>query len=183
LASPPGDKEKDKEPAEAKPAATAPGGASTAAQPPEARVPGKILQNEDDYLRAIRPVGDLPDAAPGALLRAKTDPDHWVTAGVAETVYAVVDGRDIFTPIRLDKGVNAAVFPPAKELLASGYLWEENRQQLAYKPFVVVQREGRGSVIGFTADPNFRAYVDGLNVLFLNAVFRGAAYRAAPPTE
>jgi hypothetical protein len=27
---------------------------------------------------------------------------------------------------------------------------------------------GRGNVIGFTADPNFRAFMDGLNVLFLN---------------
>jgi hypothetical protein len=55
-------------------------------------------------------------------------------------------------------------------------LWEENRKQLAYKPFVIVQRDGRGTVIGFTADPNFRAYMDGLNVLFVNAVFRGPAH-------
>jgi len=31
-------------------------------------------------------------------------------------------------------------------------------------------------VIGFTVDPNFRAYTDGLNVLFLNAIFRGPAH-------
>jgi hypothetical protein len=31
-------------------------------------------------------------------------------------------------------------------------------------------------VIGFTSDPNFRAYLDGLNVLFMNAVFRGASH-------
>ena len=46
----------------------------------------------------------------------------------------------------------------------------------AYKPLVMVQREGRGHVIGFTQDPNFRGYMDGLNVLFLNAVFRGVAH-------
>jgi hypothetical protein len=80
--------------------------------------------------------------------------------------------------------VNAAVFPSAKDLLASGYLWEENRNQLAWKPLVVVQRDGRGSVIGFTADSNFRAYLDGPNVLFLNAVFRGPAYRGgSTPSE
>jgi hypothetical protein len=63
--------------------------------------------------------------------------------------------------------------------IASGYLWEENRKQLAYKPLVIVQEHGRGLVVGFTADPNFRAFTDGMNVLFLNAVFRGPA-RARP---
>jgi hypothetical protein len=55
-------------------------------------------------------------------------------------------------------------------------MWEANRKQMAYKPFVVVQRNGRGNVIGFTEDPNFRGYMDGLNLLFLNSVFRGAAH-------
>ncbi len=43
-----------------------------------------------------------------------------------------------------------------------------------------VQSHGRGLVIGFAADPNYRAYLDGLNVIFLNAVFRSPA-RARPP--
>jgi len=51
-------------------------------------------------------------------------------------------------------------------------LWEENRKQLAFKPFVTLQNVGRGAVVGFTADPNYRAYMDGLNIVFLNAVFR-----------
>ena len=53
---------------------------------------------------------------------------------------------------------------------------EENRKQLAYKPFAVVQPDGRGFVIAFTQDPNVRAYLDGLNVIFANAIFRGAAH-------
>ena len=62
-----------------------------------------------------------------------------------------------------------------EELVASGHLWDENRQQLAYKPLVMVQQHGRGQVIGFTGDPTYRAYLDGLNLLFVNAVFRGPA--------
>lgn len=142
----------------------------------EPRVPGKILASEEDYLKAIRPESELPDAAPGAIVRARVDTDHWLTAGVADSLHVIAQGRAIFTPIKLDKGVNAAVFAGPDKLLASGHLWEENRKQLAYKPFVVAQREGRGNVIAFTADPNFRAFTDGLNVLFLNAVFRGAAH-------
>ena len=85
----------------------------------------------------------------------------------------------IFSPMTLDDGVTAATFAGADELVASGYMWDENRRQLAYKPFVVVENHGRGIVVGFTTDPTFRAYLDGLNVLFLNAVFRAPA-RARP---
>ena len=62
------------------------------------------------------------------------------------------------------------------DVLASGYLWEENRKQLAYKPFAVVQPSGKGYVIGFTQDPNVRAYLDGLNLIFMNAILRGSAH-------
>jgi hypothetical protein len=92
------------------------------------------------------------------------------------TVYAVVSGRAIYSPIKLDKGINAAVYAAPDQLLASGYLWEENRKQLAYKPLVVAARSGRGVVVAFTSDPNYRAYVDGMNLFLLNAVFRGPAH-------
>ncbi len=154
--------------------AAAPGTAPAAPQPD--RVPGKILAKEEDYLKAIQPDSEPPDQQPGVIARARTDPDHWLTAGVAPTVNAVLAGRSIFTPIKLDKGVNAALFLGPDQLLASGYMWEENRKQLAYKPLVVVQREGRGNIIAFTADPNYRAFVDGMNLVFLSAVFRGPAH-------
>ncbi|MGC8792122.1 MAG: M14 family metallopeptidase [Bryobacteraceae bacterium] len=138
----------------------------------ETRASGKLLVTEEDYLKEIQPERELPDPSLGVMVRARLDPDHWITAGLGETVVALVGGRAIYSPIKLDKGVNAAVFLGPDQLLAGGYLWEENRKQLAYKPLLVVAREGRGYVIGFTADPNFRAAMDGLNVLFLNAVFR-----------
>jgi hypothetical protein len=40
----------------------------------------------------------------------------------------------------------------------------------------VLQKDGRGYEIGFTSDPNFRGYMDGLNVMFMNAVFRAPAH-------
>jgi hypothetical protein len=142
-------------------------------------VEGSVLASESDYLEAIEPESEQPDDAQGVLVKARLDTDTWMTAGLTGSVNALVNGRQIFSPIKLDRGVNAATFAGADELVVSGYLWEENRRQLAYKPFVVVENHGRGVVVGFTADPNFRAYLDGLNVLFLNAVFRGPA-RARP---
>ena len=85
-------------------------------------------------------------------------------------------GADIYTPVRLDEGVNVARFEGPDEVLASGYMWEENRKQYAFKPFAVAQPRGDGFVVAFTEDPNVRAYLDGLNVIFMNAVFRAPAH-------
>ncbi|MEW5978073.1 MAG: M14 metallopeptidase family protein [Acidobacteriota bacterium] len=145
------------------------------------RVAGKILKSTEDLQSAIQADAELPDKVPGALLRARIDEDHWVTAGVPQTVNVLLMGQAIFSPIKLDKGTNAAFFESAAELVASGHLWEENRKQLAFKPFVIVQPQGRGMVIAFTADPTFRAYMEGLNLLFLNAVFRGPAHTRRTP--
>jgi hypothetical protein len=167
--------QRDAEPArEAEPAARP-------QQSNEARGASRLLASEEDYNRAIQADSEMPDAVAGVLVKARLDGEHWVAAGLDKPVHVLVEGRSIYTPVKLDRGVNAAIYLGADQLLASGYLWEENRKQLAFKPFVVVQPQGRGAVIGFTSDPNFRAYMDGLNVLFLNAVFRGAAHARPAP--
>ena len=178
----------------AKPGATtAPAGAAAAPAPSPAAapaaapapVPGKLLAKEEDFEKAVEPDTRLPDAVAGVIVRARVDPETWVTAGLPETVNVLFDGRAIYSPVKRDRGVNAVIFESPEKLLQSGYLWEENRKQLAFKPFVVVSSQGRGAVVGFTADPNFRAFHDGLNVLFLNAVFRfpGPAPRGGAETE
>jgi hypothetical protein len=149
----------------------------------DGEVPGKLLATGADYEKAIAADREDPESVPGVLARAVVDTEHWLGAGVSESVHAMVSGRAIFTPIKLDKGANVAVFAGPDKVLASGYLWKENRKQLAHKPLVVVEPLGRGLVIGFTADPNYRAYLDGLNVLFLNAVFRGPAHARPGATE
>jgi len=148
----------------------------------EIKANGRLFESAVEFREAIQAEDVLPDSLPGALLKANVDQEHWLGAGVPETVNVMVQGRNIYAPITIDKGINVAYYPGADELLASGYLWEENRKQLAYKPFMLVQPKGRGLVIAFTADPNFRGYMDGLNTLFLNAVFRapGHARRLVP---
>jgi hypothetical protein len=143
-----------------------------AAKPAAGPQPGSILASEADYLKAAAGAAELPDPVSGVLLRARTDPDSWLTAGLPETVNVMAAGRAIYAPLKRDKGVNAIIFEEPGKLLASGYLWEENRKQLAFKPVAVTANEGQGVVVGFTADPNYRAYLDGMNVAFLNAVFR-----------
>jgi hypothetical protein len=145
-------------------------------EPGVAQVPGKLLTSDGDFESAIQPDTGTPDAVQGVIVRARVDQDHWLSVGVPPTVMALAEGRTMYTPVKLDKGVNVAYFETADKLVASGYMWKENKAQMAYKPLAVVAREGRGTVIGFSADPNFRGYMDSLNMLFVNAVFRGVAH-------
>jgi len=142
----------------------------------EGRVPGTEISSVTDYDKLIHATNEMPDSAPGAIVRAHIQPGHWLTAGASDSVYVMVEGRAIYSPLKLDKGVNAVYFDAPEKLLASGYLWAENRKQMSFKPVVAAQNTGRGVAIGFTADPNFRGIQDGMNVLFLNAVFRGPSH-------
>ena len=142
----------------------------------ESTVPGAILTGPAALRDAIRPAEGSPDSIPGVLLRAATNSDHWLSAGVAPELSILVSGADIYAPLRLDQGANVVSFAGPDDLLAAGYIWEENRAQLAYKPAVVAQSLGGGQLIGFAHDPTARGFMRGLDVLFLNAVFRGPSY-------
>ena len=139
------------------------------------RVEGTIFNSLEEMQAATEPVNESPDSVPGVLVRASVDKDHWLSSGLPDTLNVLIRGSDIYTPAQLNNGRNVAWFEGSDALLASGHLWEENRRQYAYKPFVVSERMGRGHVIGFTQDPTVRAYLDGLNMLFFNAIFHGAA--------
>ena len=141
-----------------------------------AQVDGVLYDRKDDFMEAIEDHNANPDIVPGVMLKANVDLEHWLTAGSAETVNVLYRGSDIYTPVTIDKGRNVINYAGADDVLASGYLWEENRAQLAHKPFVISEPKGRGQVIGFTADPTIRAYLDGLNLMLMNAIFRGAAH-------
>ena len=131
---------------------------------------GLVIDGEAALNALVAPGTESPDQVPGALLNAVTDTDHWLTAGVKDELVVLARGTDIYSPLRLDQGRNAVRFVGADNLVESGYLWAENTEQLAYKPFVMVERHGRGMVIGFTHEPTVRAYLDGLRTLYGNAV-------------
>jgi hypothetical protein len=156
--------------------AVKPEGAAETDKEEKATVPGKLITDEAGAKKAIEPEKESPDATAGVLLNAAVDPDHWMAAGVKPTVIALYSGADIFTPTKLNNGVNVVRFVGAESLVASGYLWAETKAQLAHKPFVVVEPKGDGVIIAFTADPTTRAYLDGLNTLFANALFRAPAH-------
>lgn len=114
------------------------------------------------------------DRVPGIIARTEVDQEHWLTAGVPPQLYTNYIGDEVYKPLPIAKGRNVISFTGAEELVAGGYLWDENRGQIAHSPYLMVQPEQRGLLIAFTQEPNLRAYQHGHFVVLLNAIFRGA---------
>ena len=142
-----------------------------------ARAPGINFSSLQAYEEHIHDHRARPEDIPGVLVNTVSDPDHWLASGY-DGATAQVTGREIYRPLNTSDGTNVFRFEAADSLLASGYLWEENRLQLAFKPFVMAERQGGGVVIGFTQSPTTRAYLNGLNLLLANAVVLGPARMA-----
>ncbi|MDM7860743.1 M14 family metallopeptidase [Alteromonas sp. ASW11-36] len=145
------------------------------ADSPQGTVSGQLFDERGDLDNAIVEAHTHLPSVSGALANIEVDQEHWLTAGVDSSLVALAYGRDVYTPIKLDSGKNLAWFKGKDELLASGYLWDDNKAQLAYKPFLIYQPTGNGMVIGYTQSPTIRAYLEGLNVLLTNTIFRSAA--------
>jgi hypothetical protein len=130
----------------------------------------------DPIEKAIEPTDEFPSATPGAIVRVRIDRRHWLGFGYGETVPAMVDSNRIFSLIKLDRGTNVGVYAPPNEMLLSGFMWDDARRQLPNKAYLMHAPLGRGHVIAFAEDPNYRAFMDGLNLLMLNAVLLGPGH-------
>jgi hypothetical protein len=133
-------------------------------------VAGEAISDEAAYRAATIDQAAPPDQLPGALVRTVADPDSYLSSGYEQGPVVVAEGSVVFRPLNAADGINVLRFAAPDRLVASGYVWEENRRQLAYKPYMMAQPVGRGLAIGFTHDPTTRGYLDGLDLLIANAV-------------
>jgi len=129
-----------------------------------------------DYEKAIQPDRERPEDNYGAFLRVDLDREHWLSAGAGGEVAAMVSGPRIFTPLKLDKGRNVGIYAAKDRLVAGGFVWEDAREPLSRKAFLMHQPTGQGHVIAFAEDPNFRAFTEATELLFMNAVLLGPTY-------
>ena len=97
-------------------------------------------------------------------------------SGQDSELQVLIEGQRVFTPIRLDKGRNVGVYETRDKLVASGLVWDEARDQLAQKAYLVHEPVGRGHIIAFAEDPNYRAFTEAAELLFINAVILGPGY-------
>jgi uncharacterized membrane protein YgcG len=129
-----------------------------------------------DLEKATQPKEEPPVSTSGALMRATVDTEHWLAAGNDGDIHVMVEGTRVFSPITLDKGRNVVTYATGENAVAAGLMWPEARTQLGNKAAVIAQPRGRGHVIAFVEDPNFRAFMEGTELLFINAVLLGPAH-------
>jgi hypothetical protein len=115
-------------------------------------------------------------SVPGAVFRTVLDEDYWLRAGyTAGEVPMLVNSSRIY--LAPDGAPNSSQRVVARygqgTPLMSGHAWEESKQRLPGAVAVYEQRVGRGRVIAFAEDPNFRAFHRGMSRMFLNAVILG----------
>jgi hypothetical protein len=159
----------EREPAQGQGQGQGQGGGGSSGQKPD---PSKPF----DYDKAIQPERERPENLSGAMLRVRLDRNHWLTAGLDEEIQAIVEGSRVFAPVKLDAGRNVGVYAPVDRLIAAGLVWKEAQPLLAERSFLMHQTLGRGHVIAFAEDPNYRAFAEATSLLFINAVLLGPGH-------
>jgi hypothetical protein len=99
-------------------------------------------------------------------------------AGVSDDVIPVLLNSDrIYTaPRDVRPGEVVLRYDAADKLRLSGYIWPEVPARIAGTPVLWTERVGRGRVIAFAGDPNYRDMYRGLLPLFANAIFLGGSF-------
>jgi hypothetical protein len=150
--------------------------AKAAAKPPNTGDKPGVSDEPKTEIKPDDKAEETPDSVPGAFLRASAYDDHFVTFGVPPEFFPLVNTDLILTPLKPTDGRNLATFAPRDRLLASGFCWPQTLDLMAGKPLVLYQALGKGHVVAFADDPNFRAMVPVTQRLFLNAVFLGPGH-------
>jgi hypothetical protein len=121
------------------------------------------LQAEDEKGRTLRPQG--------AILKVDLDQTHWLNFGAGDNIsvlyntgLVLMTKKPVQTPARLGK---------QGDVRLSGLLWPEAENRLAETAWATREAVGRGQIILFATQPNFRGYFHDSERLLLNSVFFG----------
>ena len=134
------------------------------------------LRLRRDTTRADSAAGaPLPASVPGAIVRLVGDTLSPLLAGIDDTEIPALAFSDRIYKAPKDLAPGEAVlrYAPVARLRLAGYLWPEVPARLAESVYLWTESDGRGRVIGFAGDPNFRDLWRSLQPLFANAVFLG----------
>jgi len=128
-------------------------------------------KNDSPYAYADRSKESGSRSIGGSIFMADIDVSHPLCYGYR------ADQLPIFKNSRYALAdINAAYNAPLKlksEPLLCGYLKDENELFLSNSTQVAVSKKGRGRVISFYFNPNFRSFWQGTEKLFLNSIFYG----------
>ena len=129
----------------------------------------------------------------GAFVAARTDDEHWLTFGtdnILPVLYSnipiLMTGGNSEAVLRIgelipnseiseNKTINWSQIPAGYDMNVrmSGLVWPEASQRIANSAYLTRERIGKGQIILFSGEPNFRGSARGTNRLWLNAVVYG----------
>ncbi len=107
----------------------------------------------------------------GAIFEATLDRTHPINFGYKNSNISLFRNTNVY--IKPDKNSYNNPIVYTNDPLLSGYISEENLEMLKNSVPFQVQGLGKGKVIAFTDNTNFRAFWYGTNKLLMNAIFFG----------
>ena len=107
----------------------------------------------------------------GAIFEARIDRSHPVNYGYKNETLPLFRNTNIYLEPEENSYDNPIRY--TDKPLLSGYISEENAELISGSVPFKVKRQGRGRVILFTDNTNFRAFWYGTNKLLMNAIFFG----------
>jgi hypothetical protein len=105
----------------------------------------------------------------GAIFETKLDRSHPVNFGYKNDKLAMFRNTTIF--VNGDKNSYNNPIQYTKNPLLSGYISKQNLDSISLTVPLKIDGIGRGNIIGFTDNTNFRAFWYGTNKLLMNAIF------------
>jgi hypothetical protein len=105
----------------------------------------------------------------GAIFETKLDRSHPVNFGYKNDKLAIFRNTTLF--IKPDKNSYNNPIQYTKNPLLSGYISEENLDSISNSVPLKISGLGRGNIIAFTDNTNFRAFWYGTNKLLMNSIF------------
>jgi hypothetical protein len=107
----------------------------------------------------------------GAIFRANLDLTHPIGYGYSEKEIYTFRNDNFFLEPSPNPYANPLIY--TSDPLVSGYLHPSNLPGIKESAVVRISAIGKGRVIGFADNPNFRAFWFGTNKLFMNSIFFG----------
>lgn len=112
----------------------------------------------------------------GAIFQLTVDRSHPLGFGLHQSTLPVFRRGTDYYQVEDEPFVTVASYTDSP--LISGYASQENQKKIAGTPAIVAAREGKGSVVLFADNMNFRAFWWGTSKLFLNSLYFNYAYNS-----
>jgi hypothetical protein len=113
---------------------------------------------------------------PGSAFRTTMNDRSYLTFSVPRPPAVLIEGKTALLPV--SHKVDNVVTIDSKDPLVAGFVWPESLDRVKGSAYLVCEPYGKGRVITFADEPNFRLFWRGTLPLFMNAVLYSPSFRS-----